>query len=199
MVWCVSGRRGIFLAPFGPLSTNRASFKYHKLPEYCCWRCSSLHVQNVPIFHHCCCGCFHCNIAPNEKSLIILDCFFEISMRTSSLTSNDLHSHQISSREPLGCVAGLAQSTNMKQYFAMIVSKEYSQHIVEEWHNILLLQFIAYGATILWFCEPSYWARKEMVVTGLCLCKQSERHPIRRKIWSLRGTLKNQGLKQKIN
>ncbi len=31
MVW-----GDIFLAHFGPLSTNRASFKRHSLPEYCC-------------------------------------------------------------------------------------------------------------------------------------------------------------------
>ncbi len=31
MVW-----GDIFLAHFGPLSNNRASFKRHSLPEYCC-------------------------------------------------------------------------------------------------------------------------------------------------------------------
>ncbi len=33
--WC-NGVRDIFLAHFGPLSTNRASFKPHRLPDYCC-------------------------------------------------------------------------------------------------------------------------------------------------------------------
>ena len=32
--WCF-GVRDIFLAQFGPLSTNQA-FKCHSLPEYCC-------------------------------------------------------------------------------------------------------------------------------------------------------------------
>ncbi len=36
MVW------DIFLAHFGPLSTNWALFKPHSLPEYCCWPCPSL-------------------------------------------------------------------------------------------------------------------------------------------------------------
>ncbi len=34
MVW-----GDIFLAHFGPLRTNWASFKRHSLPEYCCWPC----------------------------------------------------------------------------------------------------------------------------------------------------------------
>ncbi len=36
MVW------GILLALFGPLSTNWTLFKWHSLPEYCCWPCPSL-------------------------------------------------------------------------------------------------------------------------------------------------------------
>ncbi len=45
MVW-----GDIFLAHFGPLSTNWASFKRHSLPEYCCWPCPSLYDYSVPIF-----------------------------------------------------------------------------------------------------------------------------------------------------
>ncbi len=40
----------IFLAHFGSLSTNWASFKRHSLPEYCWWPCPSLYDYSVPIF-----------------------------------------------------------------------------------------------------------------------------------------------------
>ncbi len=45
--WC-NGVRDIFLAHFGSLSTNSASFKHHSLPEYCCWPCPSLYDYSVP-------------------------------------------------------------------------------------------------------------------------------------------------------
>ncbi len=45
-----SGVGFIFLAHFGPLSTNWASFKHHSLPDYCCWPCPSLYDYSVPIF-----------------------------------------------------------------------------------------------------------------------------------------------------
>ncbi len=55
--WLVSTVQGggvmvgdIFLAHFGPLSTNWVSFKRHSLPEYCCWPCPSLYDYSVPIF-----------------------------------------------------------------------------------------------------------------------------------------------------
>ncbi len=41
---------GYFLAQFGPLSTNWASFKHHSLPEYYCWPCPSLYDYSVHIF-----------------------------------------------------------------------------------------------------------------------------------------------------
>ncbi len=47
--WC-NGVGHIFLARFGPFSTNWASFKCHSLPEYCCWPCPSLYDYSVPIF-----------------------------------------------------------------------------------------------------------------------------------------------------
>ncbi len=47
--WC-NGVGDIFLAHFGPFSTNWASFKPHSLPEYCCWSCPSLYDYSVPIF-----------------------------------------------------------------------------------------------------------------------------------------------------
>ncbi len=45
--WC-NGVGDIFLAHFGPFSTNWASFKHHSLPEYCCWPCPSLYDYSVP-------------------------------------------------------------------------------------------------------------------------------------------------------
>ncbi len=45
MVW-----GDIFLAHFGPLSANWASFKWHSLYEYCCWPCPSLYDYSAPIF-----------------------------------------------------------------------------------------------------------------------------------------------------
>ncbi len=47
--WC-NGVGDIFLAHFGPFSTNWASFKRHSLPEYCCWSCPSLYDYSVHIF-----------------------------------------------------------------------------------------------------------------------------------------------------
>ncbi len=45
--WC-NGVGDIFLAHFGPFSTNWASFEHHSLPEYCCWPCPSLYDHSVP-------------------------------------------------------------------------------------------------------------------------------------------------------
>ncbi len=47
--WC-NGVRDIFLAHFGPLSTNWASLKRHSITEYCCWPCPSLYDYSVLIF-----------------------------------------------------------------------------------------------------------------------------------------------------
>ncbi len=47
--WC-NGVGDIFMAHFGHLSTNLASFKCHSLPEYCCRPCPSLYDYSVPIF-----------------------------------------------------------------------------------------------------------------------------------------------------
>ncbi len=45
MVW-----GDIFLAHFGPLSTNWALFKRQGLPEYCYWPCPSLYDYSEPLF-----------------------------------------------------------------------------------------------------------------------------------------------------
>ncbi len=63
----------IFLAHFGPFSTNWASFKRHSLPEYCCWPCPSLYDYSVPVF-----WCyFQQDNAPCHKAQIISDWFLE--------------------------------------------------------------------------------------------------------------------------
>ncbi len=70
--WC-NGGGDIFLAHFGPLSTNWALFKHHSLPEYCCWPCPSLYDYSVPIF-----WCyFQQDNAPCHKAQIISDWFLE--------------------------------------------------------------------------------------------------------------------------
>ncbi len=70
--WC-NGVGDIFLAHFGPLSTNWASLKQHSLPEYCCWPCPSLYDYSVPIF-----WCyFQQDTTPCHKAQIISDWFLE--------------------------------------------------------------------------------------------------------------------------
>ncbi len=49
-LWWCNGVGNIFLAHFGPLSSNWSSFKRHTLPEYYCWPCPSLYDYNVPFF-----------------------------------------------------------------------------------------------------------------------------------------------------
>ncbi len=67
MVW------GVFLAHFGPLSTNWALFKSHCLPDVCCWLCPSLYDYSVPIF-----WCyFQQDNAPCHKAQIISNWFRE--------------------------------------------------------------------------------------------------------------------------
>ncbi len=68
--WC-NGVGDIFLAHFGPLSTNWALFKHHSRPEYCCWSCPSLYDNSVPIFW----CCFQQDNAPCSQ--IISDWFLE--------------------------------------------------------------------------------------------------------------------------
>ncbi len=63
----------IFLAHFGPLSTNWASFKRHSLPEYCCWPCPSLYNYSYPSSD----GYFQQDNAPCHKAQIISDRFLE--------------------------------------------------------------------------------------------------------------------------
>ncbi len=62
----------IFLAHFGPLSTNLLSFKRHSLPEYCCWPCPSLYDYSTSSD-----GYFQQDNAPCHKAQIISDWFLE--------------------------------------------------------------------------------------------------------------------------
>ncbi len=48
--WWFNGVGDIFLAHFGPLYSNWASFKRHSLPEYYCCPCPSLYDYSVLIF-----------------------------------------------------------------------------------------------------------------------------------------------------
>ncbi len=63
----------IFLAHFGHLSTNRALFKCHSLPEYCCWPCHPFMTTVYPSSD----GSFQKNNAPCHKAQIISDWFLE--------------------------------------------------------------------------------------------------------------------------
>ncbi len=71
--WGCNCVRDIFLAHFGPLSTNWASFKRHSLPEYCSWPCPSLYDYSVPSSD----GYFQQDNAPRNKAQIISDWFLE--------------------------------------------------------------------------------------------------------------------------
>ncbi len=87
--WC-NGVGDIFLAHFGPFSTNWALFKRHSLPEHCCWPCPSLYDYSVPIF-----WCTSSRIMHHVTKLKSSQTGF-LNMTMSSLYSNGLHSHQIS-------------------------------------------------------------------------------------------------------
>ncbi len=100
--WC-NGVGDIFLAHFGSLSTNWASFKHHSLPGYFCWPCPSLYNYSVHIFW--CTSSRIMHRVTNHLRLvsqIISDWFLKssqtgfLNMTMSSLYSNGLHSHQIS-------------------------------------------------------------------------------------------------------
>ncbi len=84
--WC-NGTGDIFLAHFGPLSTNWAAFKRHSLPEYCCWPCPSLYDYSVPIF-----WCTSRRIMHHVTKLKSSQTGF-LNMTMSSLYSNGLHNH----------------------------------------------------------------------------------------------------------
>ncbi len=73
LVWVFLTILDIFLAHFGPLSTNWASFKLHRLPEYCCWPCPSLYDYSVPSSD----DYFQQDNAPCHKAQIISDWFLE--------------------------------------------------------------------------------------------------------------------------
>ncbi len=70
--WC-NGVGDIFLAHFGPLSTNWASFKCQSLPKYCSWPCHPFITTVYPSSD----GYFQQDNAPCHKAQIISDWLFE--------------------------------------------------------------------------------------------------------------------------
>ncbi len=72
LLWWCNGVGDIFLAHFGPLSTNWTSFKHHSLPEYCCWPCPSLYDYSVPSS-----DATSSRIMHRHKAQIISDWFLE--------------------------------------------------------------------------------------------------------------------------
>ncbi len=134
VVLCVGD---IFLAHFGPLSTNWASFKHHSLPEYC-WPCPPLYDYSEPIF-----WCyFQQDNAPCHKAQIISDWFLEHDNEFTLLKwppqSPDLnpieHLWDVVERE-IHIVD--VQTTNLQQLCDAImtiwtkISEECLQHLVE--------------------------------------------------------------------
>ncbi len=75
-----AGVGDIFLAHFGPLNTNWASFKRHSLPEYCFWPSPSLYDYSVSSD-----GYFQQDNAPCHKAHIISDWFLEHDNEFTSL------------------------------------------------------------------------------------------------------------------
>ncbi len=127
----------IFLAHFGHLSTNWASFKHHSLPEYCCWPCPYLYDYSVPIF-----WCyFQQDNAPCHKAQLISDWFLEHDNEFTLLKwppqSPDLnpieHLWDVVEREI--CIMDV-QPTNLQQLRDTIksiwtkISEECFQHLV---------------------------------------------------------------------
>ncbi len=113
----------IFLAHFGHLSTNLASFKRHSLPEYCCWPCPSLYDYSVPSSD----DYFQQDNAPCQKTQIISDWILEhdneFTLLKYSPQSPDLnpieHLWDVVKREI--CIMDL-QTTNLQQLRDAIMS-----------------------------------------------------------------------------
>ncbi len=89
---------GIFLAHFGPLSTNWASFKLHSLLEYCCWSCPSLYDYSVPSSDVLPAG--YCSMSQSSNHLRLVSWtwrWVHFTQMTSTVTRSQ------SNRAPLGC------------------------------------------------------------------------------------------------
>ncbi len=121
--WC-NGVWDIFLAHFGPLSTNWALFKRHSLPEYCCWPCPSLYDYSVPIF-----WCYFqqdnapCHQSSNHLRLVSWTWQWVHFTQTASTVTRSQ-----SNRAPLGCGVKReihimdVQPTNLQQLCDAIMS-----------------------------------------------------------------------------
>ncbi len=127
----------IFLAHFGPFSTNWALFKHHSLPEYCCD-----HVHPFMTTVHHLLMYFQQDNAPCHKDQIISDWFLEHDNEFTLLKwppqSPDLnpieHLWDVEEREILIMDV---QTTNLQQLCDDImtiwtkISEECFQHLVE--------------------------------------------------------------------
>ncbi len=101
MVW------GYFLAHFGPLSTNWASFKRHSLPEYCCWPCPSLYDNSVLIFQWLL-PAGYCTMSRSSNYLRLVSWTWQwvhFTQMASTFTRSQ------SNRAPLGCGNGTFTAT----------------------------------------------------------------------------------------
>ncbi len=88
-LWWCNGVGNIFLAHFGPLSSNWSSFKRHTLPEYYCWPCPSLYDYNVPFF-----WCyFQQDNEPSQSFLMETRTFSSLYRFSIGLTSGDWLGH----------------------------------------------------------------------------------------------------------
>ncbi len=135
--WC-NGVGDIFLAHFGTLSTNWASFKHHSLPEYCCCPCPSHYDYSVLLIF----WCTSSRIMHRHKAQIISDWFLEHDNEFTLLKwppqSPDLnpieHLWDVMERE---IVIMDVQTTNLQQLCDAImsiwtkISEECFQHLVE--------------------------------------------------------------------
>ncbi len=123
MVW------GYFLAHFGPLSTNWASFKRHSLPEYCCWPCPSLYDNSVLIFQWLL-PAGYCTMSRSSNYLRLVSWTWQwvhFTQMASTFTRSQ------SNRAPLGC-GGMGHSQQLRDAIMSIwtkISEEYFQHLVK--------------------------------------------------------------------
>ncbi len=97
--WC-NGVGDIFLAHFGPLSTNWALFMHHSLPKYCCWPCPSLY--DLQCTHLLMATSMQDN-APCHKAQIISDWFHEHGNEFTLLKWPPQSPESQSNRAPLRC------------------------------------------------------------------------------------------------
>ncbi len=128
MVW------GIFSWQFGPLSTNWASFKHHRLPEYCFWPCPSLYDTVYPSSD----DYFQQDNAPSQSSnhLRLVSWTWKwvnFTQMASTVTRSQ------SNRAPLGCGGTrFASWTCSRQICSVMLSCQYGPKSLRNVSNTLL-------------------------------------------------------------